>query len=439
MSEIGSVDAIVGLYRGDEGKGRFSDMWASQYDDVGRYNGGPNAGHTVMSPDGRVLKLHGIPSGIGNPDSKNVIGDGVFVDANKLTTEIDDLRDKDVIVDTRNLLVSSSAHMILPHHIVRDMRYESGSKAQGSTKSGIRFVAADLASREGVRAEVINNDLDELHRSIRRGLRPLGRLSAAEYRVLGVGTKHEIADKYVAAAEKLGPYVTDTALFLNDELKAGKRVLAEAAQAFLLDNYQGMYPNVTSSITTSGGISPGLGIAPQRIDRVLGVFKAIPSHVGGGHFVTEIKRKADLDKLHGDPNSIDAEVGTTTGRWRRLGYLDLPILRRANMVNGTTEMAITKFDWLPRYGETILVCTGYERKGKTLRVSPNAEYKLKQSTPVYTELPGWEEDVSEVRDFDDLPANAKAFIGFLEDETEVKISMIGVGPRRDQVIVREAA
>lgn len=429
----GSVDAIVGLQRGDEAKGRFVDMWMEEgYDNVARYGGGPNAGHTVVTPDGRTLKMHTIPSGIAHSGKKSVIGDGVFVDAGKLVAEIDYLHGQDIEVSPRNLLISSSAPLILPHHVLRDEIREAGSGGQGSTKSGISGVAADLALREGVRAEAINNDQDDLFKRIIEGLLNTDSDFATS-------EAYDIAERYVEQAQKLGAYITDTMLFLNDELDAGRDILAEGAQGFLLDMYQGMSPYTTSSITTSGGIAPGLGVPPQSIRKVLGVAKAVQSHVGGGHFVTEFKDPGLIDRMHGDLTAPDAERGTTTDRKRDLGYLDIPQIRRANMANGTTEMAVAKIDWLSRYVDVIPVCTAYARKGKTLKVAPNAEYKLRQSEPIYEELPGWTEDVSDVREFSDLPPNAQRYIEFVESKTGVPITLIGVGQRRDQVIVRKAA
>lgn len=435
---IGDVDAVVGLQRGDEGKGRFVDMWMLGYDIGARYNGGPNAGHTVVTPDGRTYKLHTMPSGIVHGDKKCVVGDGVFVDAVKFYGEVDYLQAEGVNVSPENLLISSSAHLIMPHHILGDIKRESGAKGQGSTKSGIAQVDADFGLRQGVRAEIINNDIDQLLEIAYEGLIKAGPLWKRVANRLGIKPRKErdAAKEYCEQAVKLGDYITDTALFLNKSLNNGQSVLAEGAQAFLLDKYQGMWPNVTSSITTSGGISPGLGVPPQRINKVLGVSKAIPSHVGGGHFVTEIHDQSMLDSLHGDKNAPDAEKGTTTNRWRRLGHYDLPVIRRANAVNGTTEMAITKLDWLSRYAEVIPVCVEYERKGNKIQIAPNAEYKLQQSKPIYKELPSWDEDVSGVRRFEDLPKNAQKFVEFVEEQTNTPVTMIGVGPRRDQVIVR---
>jgi adenylosuccinate synthase len=223
---------------------------------------------------------------------------------------------------------------------------------------------------------------------------------------------------------------------MNQRLQTGVRVLAEGAQAFLLDIDHGMYPYTTSSSTTSGGVATGLGIPPRYIDKVFGVAKAVYSHVGGGPFVTEIHDEDVLTRLHGDKSTIDAERGTTTGRTRRLGYLDLPQLRRANMVNGTTELFLTKLDWVPRYGKEILVCSGYQRKDKLLSIAPDSARKLDQSDPQYEVYPSWEADIQHIRSFNALPRAAQRFVLALEQQLDVPITKIGVGPQRDQVINR---
>jgi len=436
--EPGHIDAVVGLQRGDEGKGRFVDMMTSDYSHVARFNGGPNAGHTVVTPEGREFKLHTVPSGIAHQDKVSVVGDGVFIDVIKFNGEIDYLIGEGLEVTPENLMISSSAHLILPHHVLGDEKRESGSKGQGSTKSGIAQVDSDFGLREGVRAEMIKNEPLELLEIIREGLIRVGPRWRRIAERIGIPLQKEmdVAQEYVLRASKLGKFITDTSIYLNEEMKKGNMILAEGAQAFLLDKYQGMWPNVTSSITTSGGISPGLGVPPQRIKNVLGVSKSIPSHVGGGHFVTEIHDTCEQQRLHGDLMAGDAETGTTTGRLRRLGHYDIPVIRRANMVNGTTEMAITKLDWLSRYGSYIPVCVNYERKGNIIPIAPNAEYKLQQSTPQFRCLPGWDDDISGVRNFSDLPTNAQRYVEFIEEQTGVPVTYIGVGQRRDQVIVR---
>lgn len=433
-----AIDVIIGLQRGDEGKGRFVDMLAGDHDIVARFNGGNNAGHTVVLPDGRDLALHLIPSGIAHPHTVNVIGNGTLINPIKLVEEIADIRSKGIEVSKRNLKISSAAHLILPHHIFDDEIREAGTGRQGSTKSGIAQVSSFKAMRTGTRIEIIKHDLNELKSLVYEGLlaqRPF-RLAAG----LEMIDEKAVASDYIDNAKLLTEFITDTVYYLNQELRKPKpsRVLAEGAQAFLLDIDHGMYPFTTSSSTTTGGVSTGLGVPPSFIDRIYGVAKAIQSHVGGGPFVTEILDEELLKQLHGDMDTIDAEKGTTTGRVRRLGYFDLPQIRRAQMVNGEDDkqtIALSKLDWVQRFGEKIPICVAYERSGKRLEIAPDAAYKLEQSTPQYEYLPNWTEDIRNVREFDKLPLNAQNYIKFIEQKTGVRIGMIGVGPQRDQVII----
>ena len=411
-------------------------MLAPEHDVVARYNGGPNAGHTVILPDGRELDLHGIPSGIAHDGIMNVVGNGVYLDPIRLNEEIADIEDIGIDVTTENLKISSAAHLIMPHHISADEIRESGSSRQGSTKSGIAQVAADKFLRVGIRAEIIKNRPDKLLEVAYQGLIAQRHLRAEER--LPIENEHAVAKHYVNCAKRLGKYITDTTFYLNRRLRDDKpaRVLAEGAQAFLLDIDHGMYPYTTSSSPTSGGVTAGLGVPSKFINRVIGVAKAVQSHVGDGPFVTEIFDKDLLGRLHGDMSAVDAEKGTTTGRVRRLGYLDLPQIRRSHYVSEPDEQGITKVDWVPRFGEQIPVCIAYKRKGKTLYIAPDAAYKLEESEPMLEYLENWEEDIQEVRNFNDLPKNAQTYIEFIEDQTGVPITMVGVGPRRDQVILR---
>jgi adenylosuccinate synthase len=433
------IDVIIGLQRGDEGKGRFVDMTAESHDIIARFNGGNNAGHTVVLPDGRDLALHLIPSGIAHPHAINIIGNGTLINPTKLVEEIEDVRSKDIVVSRDNLKISSAAHLILPHHIYEDEIRESSTSQQGSTKSGIAQVSAFKAMRTGVRMEIIEKDIDELLAIVRDGLaaqRPLREAAG-----LVAINEEAVATQYIDNAKLLTEFITDTVLYLNKELRkpTPARVLAEGAQAFLLDIDHGMYPYTTSSSTTTGGVPTGLGVPPTFIGSVMGIAKAVQSHVGGGPFVTEIFDESVLKRLHGDMGTIDAEKGTTTGRIRRLGYMDLPQIRRAQMVNGEESkqvMALSKLDWVRRFGDQIPICVAYSYAGKTLEIAPDAAYKLEQSTPVYEYLSNWHEDISEIRDFAMLPVNAQNYITFIEEKTGVHIAMIGVGPRRDQVIIR---
>lgn len=433
------VHGVLGLQRGDEGKGRFVDMLSQEHDIVARFNGGNNAGHTVVLPDGRELALHLVPSGIAHEHAMNVIGNGTLVNPVGLINEIADIESKNIEVSKRNLKISSAAHLILPHHISEDEIREFGEGSQGSTKSGIAQVSSYKSLRESARAEIIKNDPVKLLLLVSDGLKAQREIRSE----LGLPqiNETEVAKEYVSAAKKIGVLITDTVYFLNMELRKEKpaHVLAEGAQAFLLDIDHGMYPYTTSSSTTTGGICTGLGIAPAFIEKVTGIAKGVQSHVGGGPFVTEISDPVLLDRLHGDMTTIDAEKGTTTGRIRRLGYLDLPQIRRAQMVNGGNgeqDMALSKLDWVERYGDEIPICVAYERKGKKLSIAPDAAYKLKQSTPIYENLPAWKEDIQSVREFGDLPENARNYVLFIENQTGVPITRIGVGPNRDQVIIR---
>lgn len=431
-----AVDVIVGLQRGDEGKGRFVDMLAKNYGIVARFNGGNNAGHTVVLSGGNVLKLHLVPSGIAHSGVVNVIGSGTLVNPLKLAEEIAHIESNDIKVSRDNLKLDSGSHLILPHHIYEDEIREAGDGRQGSTKSGIAQVASLKAMRTGARTELIKNDPEGLYELVYNGLvaqRPL-RQDAG----LGDIDEEKVAREYVECAKNLGHLVTDTVFYINQELAkdSGPQVLAEGAQAFWLDIDHGMYPYTTSSSTTTGGVCTGLGIPPSRIGKVTGVIKAVQSHVGDGPFVTEVTDSEPLAQLHGDLTTVDAERGTTTGRTRRLGHLDLVQIRRANMINGTDEMVLSKLDWVSRYGEKIQVCTSYTRKDKKLEIAPGSARKLGQSTPQYEYLPGWSEDIQHVRSFEDLPQNAQDYVTFIEEKTKTPITRIGVGPQPEQVIVR---
>jgi adenylosuccinate synthase len=433
-----AVDVIVGLQRGDEGKGRFVDMLAEEHDIVARFNGGNNAGHTVELPDKRVLKLHLVPSGIAHPNIVNVIGNGTLINPVKLVEEIDDIKSKDIDVSPENLKISSGAHLILPNYIFDDEIREAGVNRQGSTKSGIAQVASQKAMRTGVRIEMIEDAPKDLYYLVKYALIAQRQLRK-EAGLKDIDEEHA-ALNYIKQARKLGAYITDTATFLNNELRKEQpaRILAEGAQAFLLDIDHGMYPFTSSSSTTSGGVPNGLGIPPNYIDKVIGVAKAVHSHVGDGPFVTEIKDTEVLAKLHGNMNTVDAEYGTTTGRKRRLGYLDIVELRKAIMINGVSSIALSKLDWLTadRTGKTLPICTHYEMKGQILETAPDSAFKLEQCTPIYEELPAIQENIQGVRKFEDLPQNAQNIVNFIEEKTKTPISMIGVGPNRDQVIVK---
>jgi len=429
------ISGVFGQQRGDEGKGRIVDMLARDCDIVARFNGGSNAGHTVVLPDGRELALHIIPSGIAHPDVVNVIGNGTIVDPVRFASEIADVEALGIAVTPANLKVSSSAHLVLPHYKLLEEIRELGRGAQGSTKAGIADTYAAKAQRAGVRVERVLGSHTSLLEVVRSGIESV-QTERKTHDLSPVDIENEVK-LYAEAIEKLQPFVTDTSVYINDRLSDGASLLGEGAQAFLLDVDHGMYPYVTSSSTTAGGVATGLGIAPATLDRSVGVVKAVQSHVGGGPFVTEIHDEALLKTLHGDMSLVDAETGTTTGRVRRLGYLDITGIRRANMVNGTTEIALTKLDWVPRYGSNIKICTSYTYNGETLTMAPDSAWALEKCTPNYEELSAWDEDITEVRSFSDLPQAAQNYVLAIEKWTGLPVTYIGVGPRRDQVIIRQ--
>ncbi len=428
------IIGVFGQQRGDEGKGRVVDMLAEECDIVARFNGGSNAGHTVVLPDGRELALHIVPSGIAHPKAVNVIGNGTIVDPVRFAAELADIEKLGIAVTPENLKVSSSAHLVLPHYKLLEEIRELGRSAQGTTKAGIAETYAAKAQRAGVRAERVLGSHDSLLQVVREGIESV-QMERKKHDLPSVDIENEVKS-YGVAMKTLQPFVTDTSVYVNERLGQGAALLAEGAQAFLLDIDHGMYPYVTSSNTTAGGVATGLGIAPMTLERSIGIVKAVQSHVGGGPFVTEIHDEKLLGVLHGDMSTIDAEKGTTTGRIRRLGYLDITGIRRANMVNGTTELAITKLDWVPRYGKTIKVCTSYTYRGETLTMAPDSAWALEKCEPVYEELSAWDEDITEVRSFADLPQAAQDYISALETWTGLPVTYIGVGPRRDQVIIR---
>ncbi len=428
------IFGVFGQQRGDEGKGRVVDMLAEECAMVARFNGGSNAGHTVVLPDGRELALHIVPSGIAHEGVVNIIGNGTIVDPIRFIGEVEAIEKEGILVTPNNLKVSSSAHLVLPHYKLLEEIRELGRSAQGSTKAGIADTYAAKAARSGVRVERVLGNHDSLLTVVREGLE-LMQMERKKHDLPPVEIENEVKS-YAQAIEKLQPFITDTSVYVNERLAAGETLLAEGAQAFLLDIDHGMYPYVTSSSTTAGGVAAGLGIAPATLERSIGIVKAVQSHVGGGPFVTEIFDEKELSVLHGDMSTIDAEKGTTTGRVRRLGYLDITGIRRANMVNGTTELAITKLDWVPRYGKKIKVCTSYMYRDEKLTMAPDSAWALEKCNPLYEELSAWDEDITEVRKFSDLPHAAQEYVQFIEGQTGLPVKYIGVGPRRDQVIVR---
>lgn len=429
-----SLDVVVGLQRGDEGKGRFVDLIASEYSVIARGNGGSNAGHTVVPDTIEPLALHQIPSGIAYPGKLNIIGNGVYVDPVRLLNEIADVQRVGLAVSTNNLVISSSAHLVFPHHLGLDVIRETGHKAQGSTKSGIAFVASDKYLREGLRLESVFSP-NILYEHSLAGLVHLNeRLEGNEKQPLS--ELQYKAKEWVKAVESLAPYMHDTVEIINDRLDKGEKVLAEGAQAFWLDINHGMYPAVTSSSTTVNGLLDGLGVAPKHLQKVIGVAKSVKSHVGGGPFVTELEDVKLSEQVRGTYGLADSEFGATTKRPRRIGYPDLVELRNAIRVNGVTEIALSKLDHVPRYGATIKVATSYNYKGKSIITAPTSAQALSDCNPNYQTLDTWDQDISSITEYSDLPVQATKFINLFENELNAVITKVGVGPGRAQVIHR---
>ena len=400
----GNVTAVVGLQYGDEGKGKIVDYLAEKSEVVIRANGGANAGHTIVLKNGQTLALHQIPSGITYDQTVNIIGNGCFVDPVKLAEEIKDAKSKGVKIDPDNFKVSKTAHLVLPAHKQKDAEREKGDKGQGTTKAGIAFTAADKSLREGIRAEAIAE-------STKDDLIKLGGKEFAE------------------ASFEISNYLCDSVELIQKLLSSGKTIMLEGAQAFGLDINHGKYPFVTSSDTTVSGLMSGSGINYKQIKKAVGVAKAIPSKVGGGPFVTIIRDEQVADRTRGEKGKVDSEYGATTGREREVGYLDLVALKRAVEVNGIDEIALTKFDCINRHGETTKVATAYEFKGQKITSPPGSGVELYECKPLYEQLPTWHDNSS---------AEAEKYIKFIEDYLKIPVTMLGVGPNREDLIVRKA-
>ncbi|MCI0395359.1 MAG: adenylosuccinate synthase [Chloroflexi bacterium] len=425
------LDIIVGAQWGDEGKGRVTDLLAAEVDVVARYGGGDNAGHTVTI--GReIFKLHLIPSGIAHAGVACYIGNGVVINPAVLLREIDGLAGRGVDTSPGRLKISRSAHLITPAHVALDKANEAarGQEAIGTTQRGIGPAYTDKASRQGLRAGLLAEPealADAIHEHVKTKNDLLTRIYGA-----APLDETEIAIQYAEYARRLAPYLADVSLLVDQALQDGRSVLAEGAQGTLLDLDHGTYPFVTSSWSTAGGALIGLGVGPRQVGRVLGVAKAFTSRVGGGPFPCELEGEAAL-RLRGTGENPWDEYGTTTGRPRRVGWLDTVVLRYAARVNGLTELALTKLDILSGLAE-IPVCVAYKLAGERITHLPADLETLARCRPVYETLPGWEGDITAVRRLADLPANARRYIEFVAESTGVAISHVSVGPGRDQVI-----
>ena len=417
---------LLGAQWGDEGKGKATDLLGGRVDYVVRYQGGNNAGHTVVIGDAKYA-LHLLPSGILTPGVVPVIGNGVVIDPAVLLQEMAGLEARGV--NTSRLLISASAHLITPYHVTLDKVTERflGKAKIGTTGRGIGPTYMDKVARIGIRVQ------DLFDPSILRQ-KVEGALVNKNQTLVKVFNRREldvdaITEELLEYAEPLRPYVTDTALVLNNALDAGQTVLLEGGQGTLLDVDHGTYPFVTSSNPAAGGACTGSGIGPTRITRVIGILKAYTTRVGSGPFPTELN-----DEWGERLRSVGGEVGVTTGRPRRCGWFDAPIARYATRINGLTDIFLTKLDVLTGM-ERIPVCVAYEVDGVTVTELPMTQTGFHHATPIYEDLPGWSEDISGARSIEDLPPNAQTYVRYLEELSGAPISAIGVGQDRDATIV----
>ncbi len=419
---------LVGAQWGDEGKGKVTDLLAGRVGYVVRYSGGNNAGHTVITPDGQKYALHLMPSGALSPNTVIVIGNGVVVDPKVLLDEIDGLAERGV--DVSRLLISGDAHLIMPHHRALDRVVERylGSARIGTTGRGIGPAYGDKVARIGIRAQDLL-DPGILRQKLELVLREKNQVLVKVYnrKALDAGA---VVQEYLAYAQRLRPYIADTRTVLWRALERGEAVLMEGAQATMLDLDHGTYPFVTSSNPTAAGACVGTGIPPTAISRVIGVTKAYTTRVGSGPFPTEL-----FDELGARLRRIGDEYGTTTGRERRCGWFDAVVARYAVRLNGITDLVVTKLDVLSGL-DKVPICVGYEIDGRRVDEMPMTQTALHHARPVYEELDGWLADLSKARTEADLPAAARRYVERIEELSGTRVSVVGVGPGRDENVVR---
>lgn len=420
-----STAVVVGTQWGDEGKGKITDFLAEKAEAVARYQGGNNAGHTIVF-GGVRYKLHMIPSGIFYKDKICVLGNGMVIHPEALITELDYLIGHGV--DLSNLRISDRAHLIMPYHLRLDRLEETskGSGKIGTTGKGIGPAYMDKAARVGIRVGDLLNPkrfAEKLKRNLEEKNRILERLYEAEpFRF------EEIYDTYMAAAERIKPYITDTSVVLNDAIDQGKRVLFEGAQGVMLDIDQGTYPFVTSSNPVAGGVCIGSGVGPTKIHQVVGVAKAYTTRVGDGPFPTELH-----NEIGNQIREVGREYGTTTGRPRRVGWFDSVVVRHARRVSGITGLSLNSLDVLTGL-DTVKICIAYRYKGEIMENYPADLDILRECEPVYEELPGWQEDITQAKSLNDLPLATQHYIERITQLTGIPLTIFSVGPGRDQTI-----
>ncbi|MDD4562098.1 MAG: adenylosuccinate synthase [Syntrophomonadaceae bacterium] len=421
-----AVVVLVGAQWGDEGKGKITDFLAEKADCVVRYQGGSNAGHTVEVKDEKFM-LHLIPSGILYPATLCIVGNGVVVDLEKIIEELAGLQQRGI--DTSNLCISRKAPVVLPYHKKLDTLEDRDSHI-GTTKRGIGPTYADKINRIGFRIADFLEDREILESRFKAQVEYKNRIIREIYQEEGFDWK-QLLEETLEQVGQLKPYLADTSYLIYQHIQENKKVLFEGAQGTMLDIDHGTYPFVTSSHPIAGGACVGSGIGPTCINRVLGVAKAYTTRVGEGPFPTELN-DADGEILR----RRGMEFGTTTGRPRRCGWLDVVVLRYAVRVNGLTELAITKLDVLDEFS-TIKICIAYRYKGQLIHEFPDTTSVLNQCEPEYIELPGWQQGITGVTTYKDLPANARNYLAKIEELTGVKQSLIAVGPGREQTIVND--
>lgn len=418
---------IIGAQWGDEGKGKATDLLAGRIDYVVKFNGGNNAGHTVVIGDEKYA-LHLLPSGILTEGVTPVIANGVVVDIEVLFGELDALSARGV--DTSKLLISANAHVITPYHRTMDKVTERflGKRQIGTTGRGIGPAYADKINRVGIRMQDLFDE-NILRQKVEGALNVKNHLLVKVYNRRAIGAD-EVVDELLSYADRLRPMVVDTALELHNALERGETVLFEGGQATMLDVDHGTYPFVTSSSSTAGGAATGSGIGPNRIDRIIGIVKAYTTRVGSGPFPTEL-----FDESGEFLRKTGFEFGTTTGRPRRCGWYDAPIARYTARINGVTDFVMTKLDVLTGL-ESIPVCVAYDVDGVRVDEVPVSQSDFHHAVPIYESFPGWNDDITGARSFNDLPKNAQDYVLAIEAMSGARISAIGVGPARDAIVVR---
>jgi adenylosuccinate synthase len=419
---------VVGTQWGDEGKGKITDLLSDDMQMVVRFQGGNNAGHTIVY-DGETLKLHLIPSGVLYQHIVPVIGNGVIINPEVLIEEMDNLRDMNI--DTERLLISYNAHMILPYHIKLDGLAEEsrGGKSLGTTLRGIGPTYADKSARTGLRMQDMI-DGTVFQEKVRRAVEDRNYLISRVYGSEPIDAG-EVADRYAGYADRLRPCLADTSLLVKKALEEGKSVLFEGAQGLLLDLDHGTYPYVTSSNTISGAVCAGAGVGPRDLDEIIGVTKAYVTRVGSGPFPTE-----QDNEIGETMQEVGGEFGTTTGRRRRCGWLDMVILRYAARLNTLTDLAVTKLDVLSSF-DTLKVCVAYGHGSETVEDFPQLCDVFASCEPVYEELPGWKSDISGAKKLEDLPVEARDYLHYIQEKSGVPVKLVSVGPERHQTIVLE--